>query len=128
MVGIAQLVEHLVVVQGAAGSSPVTHPKKKKAWKPRSFSFETAGNLSSSRPSREQETKKPAKPIAGLLVFEPLAVGLLDQEFTNASRIRRTLHRLHDGTDYGTGGLHATLANSVEHIRLRCQRGVDCGD
>ena len=25
--GIAQLVEHLVVVQGAAGSSPVTHPK-----------------------------------------------------------------------------------------------------
>ena len=26
MVGIAQLVEHLVVVQGAAGSSPVTHP------------------------------------------------------------------------------------------------------
>ncbi|MEY4560632.1 MAG: hypothetical protein RL460_610, partial [Actinomycetota bacterium] len=29
MVGIAQLVEHLVVVQGAAGSSPVTHPKEK---------------------------------------------------------------------------------------------------
>ena len=29
MVGIAQLVEHLVVVQGAAGSSPVTHPKRK---------------------------------------------------------------------------------------------------
>ena len=28
MVGIAQLVEHLVVVQGVAGSSPVTHPKK----------------------------------------------------------------------------------------------------
>ena len=27
MVGIAQSVEHLVVVQGAAGSSPVTHPK-----------------------------------------------------------------------------------------------------
>src|SRR5690606_17496870 len=27
MVGIAQLVEHLVVVQGVAGSSPVTHPK-----------------------------------------------------------------------------------------------------
>ena len=26
MVGVAQLVEHLVVVQGAAGSSPVTHP------------------------------------------------------------------------------------------------------
>ena len=29
MVGIAQLVEHLVVVQGVAGSSPVTHPNKK---------------------------------------------------------------------------------------------------
>jgi hypothetical protein len=29
MVGIAQLVEHLVVVQGAAGSSPVTHPQAK---------------------------------------------------------------------------------------------------
>ncbi len=27
MVGIAQLVEHLVVVQDVAGSSPVTHPK-----------------------------------------------------------------------------------------------------
>ena len=26
MVGVAQLVEHLVVVQVAAGSSPVTHP------------------------------------------------------------------------------------------------------
>ena len=30
MVGIAQLVEHLIVVQGAAGSSPVTHPKNEK--------------------------------------------------------------------------------------------------
>jgi hypothetical protein len=29
MVGIAQLVEHLVVVQGVAGSSPVTHPIEK---------------------------------------------------------------------------------------------------
>ncbi|MEY4424954.1 MAG: hypothetical protein RJB56_581 [Actinomycetota bacterium] len=28
MVGIAQLVERLVVVQEAAGSSPVTHPKQ----------------------------------------------------------------------------------------------------
>ncbi len=28
MVGIAQLVEHLVVVQDVAGSSPVTHPKE----------------------------------------------------------------------------------------------------
>jgi hypothetical protein len=27
MVGVAQLVEHLVVIQDAAGSSPVTHPK-----------------------------------------------------------------------------------------------------
>ncbi len=26
MVGVAQLVEHLVVVQDVAGSSPVTHP------------------------------------------------------------------------------------------------------
>ena len=33
LVGIAQLVEHLVVVQDVAGSSPVTHPnvyKKEK--------------------------------------------------------------------------------------------------
>ena len=29
MVGVAQLVEHLVVAQDAAGSSPVTHPIKK---------------------------------------------------------------------------------------------------
>ncbi len=29
MVGIAQLVERLVVVQEVAGSSPVTHPKQK---------------------------------------------------------------------------------------------------
>jgi len=27
LVGVAQLVEHLVVVQDVAGSSPVTHPK-----------------------------------------------------------------------------------------------------
>jgi hypothetical protein len=27
MVGVAQMVEHLVVVQDVAGSSPVTHPK-----------------------------------------------------------------------------------------------------
>jgi hypothetical protein len=27
MVGVAQLVEHLVVVQDVAGSSPVVHPK-----------------------------------------------------------------------------------------------------
>ena len=30
MVGVAQLVEHLVVAQDAAGSSPVTHPIKSK--------------------------------------------------------------------------------------------------
>src|SRR3954468_11985101 len=28
MVGVAQLVEHQVVILGVAGSSPVTHPKK----------------------------------------------------------------------------------------------------
>jgi hypothetical protein len=27
MVGVAQVVEHLVVVQDVAGSSPVTHPR-----------------------------------------------------------------------------------------------------
>ena len=27
MVGVAQLAEHLVVVQDVAGSSPVTHPR-----------------------------------------------------------------------------------------------------
>ena len=31
MVGIAQLVEHLVVVQDVAGSNPVTHPKEGRA-------------------------------------------------------------------------------------------------
>jgi hypothetical protein len=31
MVGVAQLVEHLVVVQDVAGSSPVTHPKVGRA-------------------------------------------------------------------------------------------------
>jgi hypothetical protein len=30
MVGVAQLVEHLVVVQVVAGSSPVTHPKARR--------------------------------------------------------------------------------------------------
>ena len=29
MVGVAQLVEHLVVAQGAVGSSPITHPIRK---------------------------------------------------------------------------------------------------
>src|SRR5215208_7042880 len=31
MVGVAQLVERLVVVQDVAGSSPVTHPKRRQA-------------------------------------------------------------------------------------------------
>ena len=31
MVGVAQLVEHLVVVQDVAGSSPVVHPKSRRA-------------------------------------------------------------------------------------------------
>ena len=31
MVGVAQLVEHLVVAQVAVGSSPITHPIKKNA-------------------------------------------------------------------------------------------------
>ena len=31
MVGVAQLVEHLVVAQVAVGSSPITHPIKKIA-------------------------------------------------------------------------------------------------
>jgi hypothetical protein len=31
MVGIAQLVERLIVVQEVAGSIPVTHPKEMKA-------------------------------------------------------------------------------------------------
>ena len=30
MVGVAQLVEHLVVVQDVAGSSPVTHPSGRR--------------------------------------------------------------------------------------------------
>ena len=30
MVGVAQLVEHLVVAQVAVGSSPITHPIKQK--------------------------------------------------------------------------------------------------
>jgi hypothetical protein len=30
MVGVAQLVEHLVVVQDVAGSSPVTHPGRER--------------------------------------------------------------------------------------------------
>ena len=44
--GIAQLVEHLVVVQGVAGSSPVTHPKNEKRPDGEirgAFSIETTG-------------------------------------------------------------------------------------
>ena len=37
MVGVAQLAEHLVVAQDAAGSSPVTHPIK----------FKTSGSVCS---------------------------------------------------------------------------------
>ena len=37
MVGIAQLVEHLIVVQGVAGSSPVTHPVEKALSKESAF-------------------------------------------------------------------------------------------
>ena len=34
MVGVAQLVEHLVVAQGAVGSSPITHPIRKYPLQP----------------------------------------------------------------------------------------------
>lgn len=44
MVGVAQLVEHRVVVPGVAGSSPVAHPNKKGPRESRgpSFSFPPA--------------------------------------------------------------------------------------
>lgn len=44
MVGIAQLVERLVVVQEVAGSSPVTHPKAKSAWLWCTIHSEAAGS------------------------------------------------------------------------------------
>ena len=49
MVGVAQLVEHLVVVQVAAGSSPVTHPT---AWPAET----QARHFSSPHPSPSRET------------------------------------------------------------------------
>ena len=37
--GVAQLVEHLVVAQVAVGSSPITHPIKMEAFAERPFLF-----------------------------------------------------------------------------------------
>src|SRR3954447_25601247 len=49
MVGVAQLVEHLVVVQVAAGSSPVTHPtdgSARRRWRgPTRFTSGASGGL-----------------------------------------------------------------------------------
>ena len=39
MVGVAQLVEHLVVAQVAVGSSPITHPIKKMPGSARTRAF-----------------------------------------------------------------------------------------
>lgn len=45
MVVVAQLVEHLVVVQEVAGSSPVGHPKKMRLEPRRSFSLRLGSGL-----------------------------------------------------------------------------------
>ena len=55
MVGIAQLVERLIVVQEVAGSMPVTHPKEMKARSSSAPGFCSFCSSTSSPP----EEKKP---------------------------------------------------------------------
>ncbi len=53
MVGVAQLVEHLVVVQDVAGSSPVTHPTRERAGFPGALRlFADLSQINSGRPER----------------------------------------------------------------------------
>lgn len=54
MVGVAQLVEHLVVVQEVAGSSPVTHPA---GTLPPGTIF-TAGNVVMAPSGRAQDERR----------------------------------------------------------------------
>ena len=54
MVGVAQLVEHLVVVQEVAGSSPVTHP----AGTPPPGTIFTAGNVEIAPSGRAQDERR----------------------------------------------------------------------
>ena len=54
MVGVAQLVEHLVVVQEVAGSSPVTHP----VGTPPPGTIFTAGNVVIAPSGRAQDGRR----------------------------------------------------------------------
>ena len=67
MVGIAQLVEHLVVVQGAAGSSPVTHPKEKAEEKSSAFCFSEVTGMLSQESVHALEPHQPARAWLALL-------------------------------------------------------------
>ena len=86
MVGIAQLVEHLVVVQGVAGSSPVTHPKK---------------------------CLMVPEINSGTIIYWGLLIRHLNQQLAHASSIGRTFHRLHHCANDCTGSLHASFANGI---------------
>ncbi len=58
MVGVAQLVEHLIVVQDVAGSSPVTHPTRLFGWLRQPKDAVSRGLLASSQKRRAKETGK----------------------------------------------------------------------
>src|SRR5690625_94935 len=72
VVGVAQLAEHLVVIQDVAGSSPVTHPEA-KAPTGRSGPFACAGRLRTSSTSGGVQVSQdcgdpPVRPIVGCQV------------------------------------------------------------
>ena len=81
MVGIAQLVEHLVVVQGAAGSSPVTHPNEKKT-----------------------------EDFSSVFFFFQL-FSAFENKLANPCCINLTTHGLHNCADYRTSCLDLALAD-----------------
>src|SRR4051812_20114176 len=54
--------------------------------------------------------------------------GALQHELPDPRRVRLAAHRLHDGADHGTGGLHLAVADLLQHVGLRGEGLVDGGE
>ena len=77
MVGIAQSVERLVVVQEVAGSSPVTHPRS--AWSWCSHHRQVAGSSPVTHPNASPASDRSRPVELDAEAFEAIVVDELDQ-------------------------------------------------
>ena len=90
MVGIAQLVEHLVVVQRVAGSSPVTHPSTERGGENREQAIfvdtlcETPPGVDK-LPAAEGGAKQKKTSLSGGLLLCLALVGAFDDQLAYAT-------------------------------------------